>query len=51
MVNLVNQKVQKKLIPTETIQQQRESCSVKESRQLGAALEDKGVVKICMKMK
>ncbi len=39
MVNLVNQKVQKMLMLIEVIQQQRERCSVKESRQLGTALE------------
>ncbi len=51
MINLVNQKVQKMFVPTEAIQQQREreSCSVKESRHLATALEDKGVVKICMR--
>ncbi len=51
MVNIVNQKMQKRLMPTEAIQQQKESCSMKESRHLVTALEDKVVVKICMRMK
>ena len=31
-------------MPTKAIQQQRESCSMKESRRLATALEDKAVV-------
>ncbi len=41
MVILVDQKVQKIFIPTEAIQQQRGSGSVKEARCLTTALEDK----------
>ncbi len=51
MVSLVNKTVQKMSTPTEAIKQQRESCFVKESRRLTTALEDKAVVKICMRMK
>ncbi len=51
MVNLVNYKVQKMIMPTKTIQQQRESSSVKESMRLAyTALEDKADMKICIRM-
>ncbi len=36
-------------MPTQAIHQQRESCSVKDSRRFTTALEDKAVVKICMR--
>ncbi len=38
-------------MPTETFQQQRGSCSVKETRRLTTDLEDKEFVKNCMRMK
>ncbi len=43
MMNKVNQKAQKTFMPTEAIQQQRESCSMKESKRLTTALEEKEV--------
>ncbi len=36
-------------MPTEVIHQQRDGSSAKESRHLTATLEDKAVVKICMR--
>ncbi len=51
MVNLVKQKVQEMLMPTEVIKQQRESCSIKESRCITTALQEKAVVKTCMSTK
>ena len=51
MMIKVNQKVQKIFMHTETIQQQSESCSMKESNCLTTALGDKEVLKIFMRMK
>ncbi len=51
MMNQVNQKVQKIIMLTEVIQQQRESCSVKKSRCLTTALKDKAAPKNHMMMK
>ncbi len=51
MMNQVNKKVQKIFMPTEVIQQQRESCSVKKSRRLTTALKYNMALKIHMMVK
>ncbi len=51
MVILVDQKVQKILMPIEAIQQQRGSGSVMETGHLTTALEDEALVKISHQMK
>ena len=51
MANLVDQKVQEIFMPTEAIQQQRESSCVKESRRSTTDLEDQTVLMISTRMK